>query len=111
MEVTREQLVDALAEFHLWITPDRTQDTKATGVFGTVQNPGAMADGLLLALKANAAHEDKPWIADTEIAVISRTVADLDLISDTVPSVTSGSVWRVLHYLADRYGYVLATED
>jgi hypothetical protein len=56
-EVTREQLVDALQEFHLWITPERGQTTEATGLLGTVQNPGATADGLLLALRSNAAHQ------------------------------------------------------
>lgn len=112
MDVTREQLRGALEEFHLWLTPDRTQIVEASKVFGTVHDPELVADSLLSQLSANAAHKGKPWVADTEIAVIARTVADLDLISDTVPGVTSGTVWRVLAYLAGRYGFTLVvTED
>lgn len=56
--------------------------------------------------------DPKPWIADTEIAIISRTVTDLDVIDDGESAgQTHGAIWRVLSYLASRYGYVLATED
>ena len=58
-EISREQLVDALQGFHLWVTPDpdyKQGRLSAACVVGTVQDPESMADGLLLALRANAAH-------------------------------------------------------
>jgi len=67
MDITHAKLADALQEFHLWVTPGHHQNREAGGVFGTVQNPGAMADGLLLALRANAAHEPDGDVVDVHI--------------------------------------------
>jgi hypothetical protein len=88
MEVTHEQLVEALQEFHLWVTPARTQ---SGGVLGTVQQPQAVADGLLLALRANAAHDDRDVVdahihcdhvltsrADSELAAADQVVRLLE---------------------------------
>lgn len=79
MEITRDQLVDALQEFHLWITPDPAhKDVGRRCVVGTVQDPESMADGLLLALRANAAHGD---VVDAHVCCEHAGVGDRELLA------------------------------
>lgn len=118
-EVTREQLVDALQEFHLWITSDRKIDPTGRSVFGTVQDPESFADGLLLALRANTAHEADGVApggccghadADPELTAIAVITGQLESLAGT-SGAGIASATRVLAYTASRYGHVLADED
>jgi hypothetical protein len=114
MEITREQLVDALQEFHLWVTPDPAyKDVGRRCVVGTVQDPESMADGLLLALRANAAHEDDdvvdahiccehaadgPYVtrASYELRMVDQIVALLDHRGQRVTRRVLRWVWDYL---------------
>jgi hypothetical protein len=108
-KVTRERVVAALQEFHLWIRPDHTQNIEASGVFGAVKDPELVADALLSQVSANAAHEAALGI-DAELSAIIRILAELDaLAGESGAGVDSAN--RVLTYIAGRYGYVLADED
>lgn len=48
---------------------------------------------------------------DLELCAIAACMAAVGPLPDSEAGLSSGPVWRVLRYVAERYGYVLCTED
>jgi hypothetical protein len=114
MEVTREQLADAIRR-----TAVRAREggLKYLGD-GTVSAHALDPDGLAADLLSDCAGQQADGdefaataaVADPELSAMARVLAELDALSGESGAGMESAV-RALTWLAGRYGYVLATED
>ena len=126
--VSRKQLTSAFARPSVRIAIDKFSARDGDDYTeGHVRYPQVAADQIIAALREIGPwaedgdvvdahicceHADGPGpFSDPEIVAIAAILAAMDPVPDEGDTTTSGAPWRVLAYIALRYGFVLCTED
>lgn len=113
MEVTREALIAALEDEEPVFSVIEMYGKDGSYASGKLRASDEVADRLLkcIAAQRDAAGRFAPAGADPEMGPMAAIVAAMNELPDKGDTCTGGAPWRVLSYVAARYGFVLATED
>jgi len=114
MDVTRDLLASALAGRGVIVN-----DGHGGIHSGEIADTLDFADEVMSAMaalydEARAEVDDDgrcEFNGDAELTAMAAMTAAMDSLPDEGDTTTSGAPWRVLQYIAARYGFVLATED
>ncbi len=118
-KLTESQLADVLEDFYVRVRAGNgamgtstaqlaDADETAKAIFAALDRTAALREDDGAADSHVCCH---PSLADAELAPTAAIIAAMDSLPDEGDITTTGAPWRVLQYVASRYGFVLCTAD